>query len=586
MAAKLAHRAGLVNYYSGNIEYSAQPTVLAAAGEGDTVPGDKAGTALAPGRWMRKNVRGDMNMSGHVHWFRVPLSRRRFLEAGAAAGIAAAGLPRIARAATPSRVRGRSYADWAQVDPAFSTGVTEEEVHALIYNKLIQYTPGRKWGWQLDAAAEIAQTDPTHIRFTLRRGIGWSNGFGELTAADVKFSFERIVDPELKASNRPDWGSLDRVEVHDDRSGVIVFKEPFQPVWNITLPYISGNIVSRKAVEAAGGKLGAEAPTVSGPYRVREHRLKERTVLERNPGWQGPKTDFDEIEIFPIDDENTAQIAYEAGDIDFTRVSLASIDKLKADPPTGSTVEVYPSLYYVWVGMNMENPKLTDIRVRQAVQYAIDVPSIVEAAYFGVAEPSTGIIAPGLIGHRAKSLVPPQANIAKARDLLAEAGVDGLALTLDVLNKSANVTAAQVIQATCAQAGITIDINLRESGDFWTLGDASKGDQWKKIELILNRFSMTPDPYYATAWFTCEQVGIWNWERFCNPEFDALHKKAMAETDTAKRAKMYERMQDLMEQSGAYRFITHEATPVIYRDTIRPALRPDGLPLYRFFAKA
>lgn len=523
-----------------------------------------------------------------ISWTKVGIDRRTFLMATTAAGVAAAARPPFAWSAKKSVVRGRSYADWGTVDPAFSTGVNDEEVHACLYNKLIHYKSGREWDWELEAAASIEQVDPTHIKFTLKPGIGWSNGYGELNAEDVKYSFERVVDPELEAPNKPDWGPLSHVEVSDDnRSGVIVFNEPFQPVWNITLPYISGNIVSKKAVEEAGGRLGTEAPTVSGPYRVKEHKLKERTVLERNPEWSGPtKHDFDEIVIFPIDDENTAQIAFEAGDIDFTRISLATLEDLKADPPENSTVEEYPSLYYVWVGMNLDNPKLDDIRVRRAVQHAIDVPSILEAAYYGVAEPSTGIIAPGLLGHREKSKVPPQANPGKARELLEEAGAVGINLTLDVLNKAANVNAAQVIQATAAQAGINIEVNLRESGDFWTLGDETEGERWKDIELILNRFSMTPDPYYATAWFTTEQVGVWNWERFSNEEFDRLHQKALAETDNEKRAAMYKRMQDLMEESGAYRFITHEATPVIYRNTVDPFLRPDGLPIYRYFAKA
>ena len=97
---------------------------------------------------------------------------------------------------------------------------------------------------------------------------------------------------------------------------------------------------------------------------------------------------------------------------------------------------------------------------------------------------------------------------------------------------------------------------------------------------------MAPDPSYATAWFTTEQAGIWNWERFRNDEFDQLHAAASAETDVAKRDEMYRRAQDLMEESGAYRFITHEATPVVHSSRITPALRPDGLPLLRYFGKA
>jgi peptide/nickel transport system substrate-binding protein len=314
---------------------------------------------------------------------------------------------------------------------------------------------------------------------------------------------------------------------------------------------------------------------------------KQRTVLAKNPVWNGEPQQFDEIHIFPIDDEKTAEIAYEAGDLDWTRVSLQSFQKLQESPPPNSTVEFYPSLYYVWVGMNMENPALEDVRVRKAVQYAVDVPSILDAAYFGVAKPATGIIPPGLVGHRPENIMPRQARVEEAKKLLAEAGhPNGIDLTFDVRNKASHVTAAQVIQATVAQAGIRLEINLHDSGSFWSLGDESKGDRWKDVQLILNRFSSAPDPYYAAQWFTQEQVGIWNWERFANEEYNRLHKKAAVEPDKQKRDEMYRRMQDLMEESGAYLFVTHEGNPVIYRNTIVPAMRPDGIPLLRYFKKA
>ncbi len=515
-----------------------------------------------------------------------PIDRRRFLQGTAAIGTASLFAPRVGWAADGGVLRVRSYAEAGTSDPAHSTGVNDEEVGALVHSKLIQYKPGREWGWQYDAAESIEQLDALRIGFRLRPGIMFSNDFGEMTAEDVKFSFERIIADETESPNKPDWGPLDKVEVTGKYTGEIVFKEPFPPAWNIALPYISGTIVSKKAVEQAGGRFGLMAPASSGPYVVTEHSPQQRIVLERNPVWNGPKTVFDRIEIYPIDDEKTAEIAFEAGDIDFTRVAISSIENLMANPPAGSRVEVFPSLYYVWVGMNLDNPKFEDPRVREAIQRAIDVPAILDAAYFGVAKPSTGIIAPGLIGHREQSLIPPNAQPERARALLDEAGIDQFDVRLAVLNKSQWVTAAQVIQAMAQPIGINIQIDQYESGTFWTLGDESKNQDYNKIEMIMNRFSMTPDPYYATAWFTCEQVGVWNWERFCNKEFDELHEKAASETDPAKRDAMYRRAQDLMEQSGAYRFITHEATPNIYRTTVKPALRPDGLPLFRYFETA
>lgn len=517
------------------------------------------------------------------------LSRRRFLQASGALGLATAagGMSEVVFAAGKKILKVRSYADMRSLDPAFSQGVVDEEIQSSIYSKLIQYKPGREWGYQLDAAESIEQASPTSIRFKLKKGIMFTGGFGEMTAEDVKYSYERIIDKELKSTNTPDWGTLKQVTVTSKYEGTIEFADPYPPAWNIALPYIVGNIVSKKAWEKAGGKVDTTTPSVSGPYLHKEWQPKQRTILARNPDWHGGSAAFDEIHILPIDDENTAQIAYESGDIDYTRVSLSSVGNLKASLPAKSSLEEYPSLFYVWVGMNVENEKMANPNLRKAIQHAIDVPSIMQASYFGAAEPSTGIIAPGLVGHRAKSMVAPTADFAKAKEYLAAAGMSGGAsVTLDVLNKPANVTTAQVIQATCAQVGISVEVNLHESGAFWSLGDSSGGERYKDIQLILNRFSMAPDPSYATAWFVTSQKGIWNWERFSDAEFDKLEAAAKAETDNVKRAQMYEKMQDIMEDSGAYRFITHEATPVIYNDSIKPAFRPDGLPLFRYFASA
>jgi peptide/nickel transport system substrate-binding protein len=106
----------------------------------------------------------------------------------------------------------------------------------------------------------------------------------------------------------------------------------------------------------------------------------------------------------------------------------------------------------------------------------------------------------------------------------------------------------------------------------------------QNVQLIISRFSMQPDPSFATAWFTPEQIGVWNWERFDSEEFGKLHQQAMVTTDQAERDRIYRRMQDLMEKSGAYVFLTHETNGAIYRDTLVPALLPDAnvvLPEFR-----
>ena len=515
-------------------------------------------------------------------------TRRRFLAGSASLGAAALMHPRISISADGSVLKLRSYSVFQVLDPAFMLSAVEEWIAGAIFNKLVAFKAGRTWETEPDAAESVNQVDDTHIEFTLRPGIMFSNDFGEMTAEDVKFSYERIIDPALESPYKGDWATLDRVEVTGKYSGVIVLKEPFAPLWWSTLPYGSGNIVSKKGVEAAGGQFRiADLPAVSGPYMIKEWMQKQRMVLARNPLWNGPQPDFDEIHLIPIEDEKSAELGFEAGDLDWTWVSVSSLPELRENPPAGSQLLESPSLYYVWLGMNVEHPKLSDIRVRKAIQRSIDVDAIMDAAYFGIAKPSTGIVAPGLLGHRAENMTPAEPDFEGARKLLEEAGhASGLDLTLDTLNKPTYLTSVQIIQANLAEIGINVQINVHDSGTFWTLGQESAGESWKDIQLLYQRYSMSPDPSWATAWFTCDQVGIWNWERACNEEFDDLHNKALVELDSSKRDAMYQRMQDLMEESGAYRFITHEATPAIYRDTIIPGVRPDGQPILRHFRKA
>jgi hypothetical protein len=131
--------------------------------------------------------------------------------------------------------------------------------------QLINYKPGEKWQWELDAAEAIEQVDDTHIKFRLKPGLKWSGDYGEVSAEDVKYSFERIADPKNESPYKDDFAVLDKVEVTDKLSGTIVLKEYFAPLWTSTLPWGSGKIVCKAAVEKAGGKFTTEIPAASGP---------------------------------------------------------------------------------------------------------------------------------------------------------------------------------------------------------------------------------------------------------------------------------------------------------------------------------
>src|SRR5688572_21156148 len=125
-----------------------------------------------------------------MQWLR--LSRRTLLQSAAALGALANAPPRRGRAQDAEVLRVRSYSDLQVLDPAHRKAQPEGDIMRCIFTKLIDYQTGNQWGWRPTGAAAIAQEGPTRVGFTLRPGIRFTNGFGEMTADDVKFSYERI----------------------------------------------------------------------------------------------------------------------------------------------------------------------------------------------------------------------------------------------------------------------------------------------------------------------------------------------------------------------------------------------------------
>jgi peptide/nickel transport system substrate-binding protein len=508
------------------------------------------------------------------------ISRRSILQGTAATTTVWAAGRRLASAQTPQAprvLRIRIEKDISALDPAHAGTRSEHAVVWALSNRLTMFKPtGDKWEWQPDLARELKQESDTRVRFTLRPGVQWTNGFGEVTAEDVKYSFERYLDPNFKSGNAVDWKLLERVEVVDKHTGVIVLKAPFPALWISSLPRTSGAIVCKKAVEGVGGSYKNNPPATSGPYVLKEWRPKEVVILARNPLWNGRRPDFDEIHFRPIDDQKTAELAFEAGEIDFTEVSVSSLPKYLKSAPAGARVAVRPLVGIEWVGMNVEHPVLKDARVRKAIQNAIDPAAFIDAAYFGQAKPAMGLIPAGVMGHRERKLVAGR-DLATARRLLAEAGVaSGFKTTLAVLNNTDSVTGAQVIQANLAEVGIDVQITPYESGTFWNLGVEGKGNDWKTLQLYLQKWGLPPDPGGMTQWWTTEQIGKWNWERWSDPEFDSLHRQALSEMDPKKREQLYKQMQDRMEASGAFVWLTNGVQALMYRNWIEPGTTPDG----------
>jgi len=509
--------------------------------------------------------------------FKGHFDRRGFLQLSSLLG-AGMMMPRMSYAAEGDLLRIRSDSDITRLDPAYEIGNLEDITNRCVLISLVRLSDMRKgntispWG-----AEKIEQTDPTTITFMLRPGLKWTGGYGPVTPEDVKYSFERIADPKNESPWKYQFEKLDKVEVKDERTGVIHLKEPFQPIWLASLPYYGGHVVCKAAVEKAGGKYTTEIPAQCGPYLLDKWEPKQKMTFKANPDWTGPKPEFGSVEVDIVEDDQAAQLAYEAKAFDYCRVSAAAAKGLKEKPLPDTMLIEAQSTRYVWLTINIDNPKLKDPKVRQAVQYAFDADQVIAGTYEGLVPRSTGVVQPGTAFTRAKNIID-KPDYEKAKALLAEAGVSDLKLNLATLNDSRYMTAAQVMQATMAQAGIMIEIQPYDEGAYWVLGDKTQGDGYKSLELVLMAFAGGIDPSENLVWFRPDQIGVYNWSAFNSPEFEELYNKALSEADQAKRKTMYNRMEDLMEESGGFIFICHEPFVAIHKNTFEPEILADGYP--------
>jgi len=448
--------------------------------------------------------------------------------------------------AGPKILKIRIPFDILDMDPAFMTGSLENSITNNIYQGLIEYRGNYdKYFDSLISEPLKVSPDGLKISFKLHEGIQFQKGYGELTADDVKYSFERIIDPNLSASYSDNWKPLDHVEVTGKYTGDIILKEPFAPLFNSTLPATTGWILSKKAVEEMGNDKLKTNPVGTGPYEFVEWVPNQKVVLKRYDGYWGPKPYWDEIDFLVIVENSAAEIGLEAGEVDFTLLGTDAVDRLSADPQ----YTVYPTQLqsYGWIAFNVQSPKLQDVNVRKAIREAIDVPSILKAAYNDKYQRACAMVAPSMLGYW-KDAPCYDRNVEQAKVDLKAAGVTSLDLKLTYDTNAENQTIGEIVQANLAEVGIKIELVPQDSGVF---NDEGYGVNGPKVrELTIMSYSAYPDPSFDTMWFTCAQVEMWNWMYWCSPEFDKLNEQGMLELDTAKRTQIYIQAQQLMDQDA------------------------------------
>jgi peptide/nickel transport system substrate-binding protein len=489
---------------------------------------------------------------------------------------AATGAKGAATASGPLRLR--LLNDIINLDPAFYPALADEVAMLGVYEGLVRYTPGT---WKVEnQLAESFEPSPDGLRFDfkLKEGIQFHGGYGEVTAEDVKFSYERIAgltSPKLDSPYKGDWAPhLQEVQTSGKYEGTIILKEQFAPLMLTTLPVNGGLVLSKKAVEEKGKKY-ATSPIGTGPYEFVEWRPKRDVRLKRFADYGGASADttgtiWDELVLIPIEEDEAASIALETGEIDSGQLPLASIDRFEENDEF--TVEKRTALDYTWIGMNTRSPKLEDINVRQAIRYAIDVPSILEAAFEGRWQRATAIIPPGMpIGYW-KDAPVYERDLDKANQFLSQASNPPTELDFRLTEETGAKETGEIVQANLSEIGIDVKLHQLDSSAYYAL----EKDEMRSRDLFFVGFVTQPDPSWSTVWFVCDQIDVWNWMYWCNKDYDRLHYTALKEPDQAKRNDMYIEMQMLWDAAVHSIWLAWPTNYFGAREGVQPGLRPDG----------
>jgi len=421
-------------------------------------------------------------------------------------------------------------------DPHLMHYLSTYVISSQMYNGLVMQDaqtgaiqPDLAQSWEVSA-------DGLHWTFHLHEGVKFHNG-REMKAADVKYSYDRIRDPETESTWRSSHSAIESIDVLDDYTVQINLKFPFAPLLEV-LTWRGGAVVPQEVV-AQYGDLNSN-PCGTGPFMFVEYIERQQVTLAKNPNYFKaglPKVDAVVFKI--ISEPATRQVEMLSGN---GQVMLnPSIDMFDPLRNGGMIVSIEPSARAQYLNLQMGlggHPArpVNDLRVRKAIAMSIDKDEITDAATFG-------------LGFAIDNIVPLSSpfnmhtpryerDIAAAKALLAEAGYPNGVTIYGLYASAGTITdtdlGMEMLVEQLAEAGITLILDPNESGTY--VQKRAVGD----FDFYTTATVEGLDPYFrANIYFETEPGGSFNKDHYSNPEVDILLQKAMIETDFAIREALY-----------------------------------------------
>ncbi len=387
--------------------------------------------------------------------------------------------------------------------------------------------PGLAESWDVSADA---LTYTFHLR-----DAKFSDGT-PVTSEDAAYSLARIRDSELSL-----WADgykiIKDMQTPDPRTLVVTLSGPSAPFLS-TLAMPGASIISKAAMEASGPEAFAENPVGSGAFMLAEWRRGDRVILKKNPDyWDAANVSLDGVEWISIPDDNTRMLAVQAGELDAAiYVPFSRVEELKKD--ANLNVVINSSTREDHLLMNQEHEPLNNVKVREALDYAIDKQAIIDTVTFGLGEVANSYIPRGALYHTedngARAYDPE-----KAKALLAEAGVGDI--TLDYVVDAGNEVDEQIavlLQQQLAAVGVTLNLQKMDPSQTWDM--LINGEYDLSVMYWTNDIL---DPDQKTTFVLGHDVNMNYMTRYNNDTVKQLVADARLEMDPAKREAIYAEIQ-------------------------------------------
>jgi peptide/nickel transport system substrate-binding protein len=397
----------------------------------------------------------------------------------------------------------------------------------------LEVVPGLAESWQVSE-------DGRTLTIALRTGVTFADG-SPFDSADVKASLDRIRDEATGAVAAASLASVTAVEAPDPATVVLTLSGPDAGIL-AALASVNLAMLPSDATEQAL----AETPNGTGPFTFRQRTPNQSIALEANPAFWGGAPALASLEFRVIPDETSIVSAMQSGNVDFAVFD----DPLVAQSAEGSglTVTKTPQLSYHVLQLNARQAPLDNLDVRLAIQCAIDRQQVLDTAALGEGEVTGPITSPAYRSDPAARPCP-QRDVESAKRHLAAAGHAG-GLTLSTIvsqgEYATSVNEATNIQAQLAEAGITLNLEVLESGayvDRWVAADF-------QTAVALNGGRPDPDGMYG-RYFT--STGNLNKVAgYSSPGLDALFAQGKATADPAARKAIYQQVSAELENNAAW----------------------------------